>query len=112
MVPDEKPFIERSTMKHDIPVWSRLRRFSSSVQQKNRKLSAKPARLIHIFSPFNIHSSPSRLAVDRAPTTSEPAPGSVKPYVAIFSPRACGTRYFCFCSSVPHDKSVSELRPV
>src|SRR6266850_19019 len=101
MVPDEKPFIERSTMKHDIPEWSRLLRFSSSVQQKNRKLSAKSARLIHIFSPFKTYSSPSRRAVERAPTTSDPAPGSVKPYVANLSPFACGIRYFCFCSSVP-----------
>ncbi len=79
MVPEVKPGIERSTMKQDMPEWSRLRRFSSSVQQKKRKLSATSASEIHIFSPFKTHSSPSRRAVEREPTTSDPAPGSVSP---------------------------------
>ncbi len=79
IVPEEKPGIERSTMKQDIPEWSRFLRFSSSVQQKKRKLSATSASEIHIFSPFRTHSSPSRRAVEREPTTSEPAPGSVRP---------------------------------
>ena len=30
-----------------------------------------------------------------------PAPGSVRPKAPNFSPFASGTRYFCFCSSVP-----------
>ena len=38
--------------------------------------------------------------------------GSVRPKVASFSPRAWGTRYCCFCSSVPHCSNVSEFRPV
>ncbi len=41
-----------------------------------------------------------------------PTPGSVRPKVASFSPRAWGTRYCCFCSSLPHCSSVSELSPV
>ena len=32
---------------------------------------------------------------------SEPALGSVKPNAQSFSPRASGTRYCCFCASVP-----------
>ena len=52
-------------MKQDMPEWSRRRRFSSSVQQKKRKLSATSASEIHIFSPFRTHSSPSRRAVER-----------------------------------------------
>ena len=34
--------------------------------------------------------------------TSEPAPGSVMPSAPITSPRIPGTRYRCFCSSVPN----------
>ena len=36
------------------------------------------------------------------PATSEPAPGSVMPSAAIFSPRIAGARKRCFCSSVPN----------
>ena len=35
------------------------------------------------------------------PCASVPAPGSVRPKAPSFSPFARGTRYFCFCSSVP-----------
>ena len=34
--------------------------------------------------------------------TSDPAPGSVMPSAPISSPRIAGTRYRCFCSSVPN----------
>src|SRR6266511_5753835 len=43
--------------------------------------------------------------------TSEPAPGSVSPKHASFSPFACGTSRRCFCSSLPYHMSASELRP-
>jgi hypothetical protein len=48
------------------------------------------------------HSSPSRTARVRIAFTSEPASGSVIPRQAIFSPRIAGTRYSCFCASVPN----------
>ena len=48
------------------------------------------------------HSSPSRTARVRMPLTSEPASGSVMPRQAIFSPWIAGTRYSCFCASVPN----------
>src|SRR5690625_4948910 len=35
---------------------------------------------------------------------TEPAAGSVKPNAPTFSPFACGTRYFCFCSSFHYCK--------
>ena len=44
--------------------------------------------------------SPSRRAVERIAATSEPAPGSVSPKHASFSPFACGVSQRCFCSSV------------
>ena len=55
--------------------------------------------------------SPSRRAVERIAATSEPAPGSVSPKHASFSPFACGVSQRCFCSSVPYLSSESELRP-
>ena len=48
------------------------------------------------------HSSPSRTARVLMPDTSEPASGSVIPRHEIFSPLIAGTRYSCFCSSVPN----------
>ena len=36
------------------------------------------------------------------PETSLPASGSVIPRQEIFSPRMAGTKYACFCSSVPN----------
>src|SRR5699024_11607453 len=52
------------------------------------------------------------MAVDCIADTSEPSPCSVKPKAANFSPFACGTRYFCFCSSVPHCKSDILFKPI
>src|SRR5918912_220601 len=43
--------------------------------------------------------------------TSEPAPGSVSPKQASFSPFACGTRYRSFCSSLAYRSSERELSP-
>ena len=42
---------------------------------------------------------------------SVPTPGSVRPNVASFSPRACGTSQRWRCSSVPHWRRASELSP-
>ena len=43
--------------------------------------------------------------------TSDPAPGSVSPKQASFSPRASGGRKARFCSSVPHWKMGRAWRP-
>jgi hypothetical protein len=57
---------------------------------------------MNIFRPLITHLSPSRTAVVWMLATSEPASGSVMARQAIFSPRIDGTRYRCFCSSVPN----------
>ena len=46
------------------------------------------------------------------PATSEPAPGSVMPSAAIFSPRIAGARNRCFCSSVPNFHTGGVAIPV
>ena len=66
---------------------------------------------IQILCPLSTYESPSRRAVDSSEPASVPTPGSVRPNVASFSPRAWGTSQRCFCSSVPHWSSVSELSP-
>ena len=42
------------------------------------------------------------MAVVRCEVASLPASGSDKANAPIFSPFANGTKYFCFCSSVPY----------
>ena len=71
-----------------------------STDAKTRKWSARSARLIHSLAPLSTYESPSRRAVVASAAASVPAPGSVRPNVASFSPRACGTSQRCFCSSV------------
>ena len=63
--------------------------------------SARAPLVMKIFEPLITYSSPSRRAVVRIPATSEPAPGSVIPSAAIFSPLIAGTRYRCLISSLP-----------
>ncbi len=64
--------------------------------------SACPPFVINILVPFNIYLSPSRIATVCCPAASVPAFGSVSPNAPSFSPFAKGTKYFCFCSSVPY----------
>ena len=54
----------------------------------------------------------SRAAVVRMPAASLPEVDSVSPQAPIFSPRASGTRYRCFCASVPNRKMCAEQRPL
>ena len=54
------------------------------------------------MDPLITYSSPSRTARVLMPDTSEPASGSVIPSEEIFWPLIEGTRYSCFCSSVPN----------
>jgi hypothetical protein len=60
--------------------------------------------VMKFFDPLTTHPPFFLTAVVRVPEASEPALGSVKPHAPNFSPRASGTRYFCFCSSVPNMK--------
>jgi hypothetical protein len=57
---------------------------------------------MYVFEPLITQSSPSRTARVLMPATSEPASGSVIPRQLIFWPLIEGTRYSCFCSSVPN----------
>ena len=82
-----------------------------STVAKTRKWSARSASEIQIFEPFNTYASPSRRAVVVRFAASVPTPGSVRPNVASFSPRAWGARKRCFWSSLPHCNSASEFSP-
>jgi hypothetical protein len=46
------------------------------------------------------------------PAASLPDVDSVSPQAAIFSPRASGTRYVRFCSSVPNIAMCADPRPL
>ena len=78
----------RSTMNSVMPSWPA----SGSVFVTRRMKSARAPLVMKIFDPLITYSSPSRRAVVRIPATSEPAPGSVIPRQAIFSPLIPGTR--------------------
>src|SRR4051794_22702687 len=84
---------------------------AGSVFANTSAWSATVAYEIQFFWPFNTYVSPSRRAVERIAATSDPAPGSVRPKHASFSPFACGVSQRCFCSSVPYFSSESELSP-
>src|SRR5712691_6216119 len=73
--------------------------------------SATDAYEIQFFWPFRTYVSPSRRAVVRIAATSDPAPGSVSPKQASFSPFACGVSQRCFCSSLAYLSSESEFSP-
>src|SRR3954468_1773821 len=103
----DTPGHSRSTMKAEIPLCFA----SGSVLAKTSWWSATVAYEIQFFWPFNTYPSPSRRADVRIEATSDPAPGSVSPKHASFSPRACGARYRCFCSSDPYRSSESEFSP-
>ena len=51
-------------------------------------------------------------AVVRMPAASLPEVDSVRPQAPIFSPRASGTRYVCFCASVPNIEDVRGAQAV
>ncbi len=68
--------------------------------------------MIKILLPLSTYSSPSKTAFVCCPAASVPAPGSVKPNAPSFSPFASGTKYFCFCSSVPNFLIGSAQREV
>ena len=62
--------------------------------------------------PLSTQQSPARAAVVRMPAASLPEVDSVSPQAPIFSPRASGTRNFCFCSSLPNMRDVRRAEAV
>ena len=68
--------------------------------------------VVNVFEPFSTQPSPSRTAVVRMPAASLPEVDSVSPQAPSFSPRASGTRYCCFCASVPNSEDVRRAQAV
>ena len=56
---------------------------------------------MNVLEPLTIKWSPSLTAVVLIACTSEPPNGSVMAKQPTFSPLIPGTKYFCFCASVP-----------
>ena len=71
------------------------------VRATSETKSARVPLVMKIFEPLMTQSPPSRRAVVRIAATSDPAPGSLMPIDAIFSPRMAGARNSRFCSGVP-----------
>ena len=112
LVPKVNPGVPFSTMKAEIsfiilPLFSII-----PVTAKITYTSASLPLVMKILEPFSTHSSPSKTALVCCPCASVPAPGSVRPNAPNFSPFARGTRYFCFCSSVPKVRIGSQQREV
>ena len=74
---------------------------ASPVQANSVYTSAMPPFEIHVFSPFNINSSPSRVAVMVELATSEPDCGSVSAKADIAFPVRVSGNQACCCSTVP-----------
>ena len=67
---------------------------------------------MNVFEPLSTQCEPARVAVVRMPAASLPELDSVSPQAPIFSPRASGTRYCCFCASVPNIRMCDEHNPL
>ena len=67
--------------------------------------------VMNILEPLMTYSSPRRSAVVRIDAASEPELGSESPNEPSFSPRMAGTRYCCFCASVPNLKIGMQPSP-
>src|SRR6266511_4003441 len=89
-----------------------LSSFFRTVRAYARTTWATVAFVAKDFVPFRIHSRPSSFAVVRIAAASDPLPGSVRAYAPIDSPRATGSRYRRFWSSVPYRSSGSHTRPL
>jgi hypothetical protein len=74
----------------------------SSVRAQTTATSATGAFVIHIFPPWRIQSSPSRVARVFIEPGSEPWSCSVSPKHPIDSPAAIDGNQACFCSSDPY----------
>ena len=93
-----KPGVPFSRIKAEMPLVPWL----LSVMAKITKISASLALVMKILEPLTSQWSPLSSATVFCMAASVPAPGSVRPKAPSFSPEARGTRYFCFCSSVPY----------
>src|ERR1035441_8145094 len=82
--------------------------FSPLILAKTVNRSAKPALVIHIFSPLRLECLPSDESSARARqlSASEPDEASDKAYAPTISPEANRGRYLFFCASVPKDKNA------
>jgi hypothetical protein len=98
-------------MKHDIPVLSRLRLFSSSVQQKEKKVVSYVRQMIHIF----------RRSIPISSLRDAPSNGSDDVRTRAGAQSNIGRNLFAFglrhevlliCSSVPHVKASTKFNPV
>ena len=76
--------------------------FSLSVTATATQVWQAMACVIKFFEPFTFHPPLLRTAFVRVPAESDPACDSVNPQAPKLSPCARGTRYFCFCSSLPN----------
>ena len=68
--------------------------------------------VVNVFDPLSTQQAPARAAVVRMPAASLPDVDSVSPHAPIFSPRASGTRYCCFCASLPKSAMCAEQSPL
>ena len=75
---------------------------ASPVRANSVYTSAMPPLDIHVFSPFNTKSSPSRVAVMVELATSDPDCGSVKAKAEIAFPARVSGNQACCCSTVPN----------
>ena len=107
-LPGVIPGVPRSTMKAEMPLVPRDR-FVTAITT-----ITSPTRpcVVNVFDPLITQHAPARVAVVRMPAASLPEVDSVSPQAPIFSPRASGTRYFCFCASFPKEKMCDEHRPL
>jgi hypothetical protein len=100
--PEVNPFIVRSTMKHDMPVVISFATLFLISPTEEKKLSAIIGQTDpHLLAVQNVFVSQSRRASTRAHhirTGARFSQSISRQLLAL----ACGTRYFCFCSSVPH----------
>src|SRR6266511_321861 len=104
---DVKPFAPFSITKALMPLCFA----AGSVFANTSAWSATVAYEIQFFCPLRTYTSLSRRADVRIDATSDPAPGSVSPKHASFSPFAWGTSQRCLCSSLPYRRSESEFKP-
>ena len=89
------PGVCMSTMKHEMP--SCLGR-SGSVRASRMPQLASFAIDVHTFWPLTIQPPSTRCARAESPARSDPAPGSLKSWHQIISPRSVGMIQRACCS--------------
>ena len=67
---------------------------------------------MNVFDPFSTQPPSVFAAVVRMAAASLPEVDSVSPHAPIFSPRASGTRYRCFCCFGAEERDVGGAEPV